>query len=211
MAALRTAYSDGADAILDAALARAEAEGWSALRLREVAGDMGITPADIRMHFREKNDLADAWLARADAAMLAAPPKGFADLPPPERIHLMVMRWLDALAPHRTVTREMFSEKLWPFHPHHYVPMVPWLSRTVQWLREAALLDGQGRRKQVEEIGLTALFTATLAVWCRDPSKDQERTRAWLAGRLARADRLMARLRPMLRYSFAQGGSKPGR
>ena len=51
-----------------------------------------------------------------------------------------------------------------------------------------------GRRRQVEEVCLTALFLATLAVWQWDETVGQERTRAFLRRRLARADRAMVRL-----------------
>ncbi len=68
------------------------------------------------------------------------------------------------------------------------------LSRTIQWLRDAAALDADGRRRQIEEVGLTALFLATLTVWLNDETQDQERTRAFLRRRLARADRAMVRL-----------------
>jgi hypothetical protein len=65
------------------------------------------------------------------------------------------------------------------------------LSRTIQWLRDAGGLDAGGRRRQIEEIGLTGLFLATLAVWSRDDTLGQERTRRFLDRRLARADMLM--------------------
>ena len=126
--------------------------------------------------------------------MLAPPPKDFAALPAEARLHLLLMRWFDTLAPHREVTRQMLREKLYPSHPHHWVPMIFNLSRIIQWLRDAALLDAGGRRRQVEEVGLTALFLATLAVWQWDETAGQERTRAFLRRRLARADRAMVRL-----------------
>ncbi len=66
----------------------------------------------------------------------------------------------------------------------------------MQWLRDATGLDAGGRRRQLEEIGLTALFVVTLRTWLRDDSPRQEMTREWLARRLARADALMARLWP---------------
>jgi hypothetical protein len=67
------------------------------------------------------------------------------------------------------------------------------LSRLIQWLREVALLEAGGRRRQVEEVGLTLLFLATLRVWLADSSEDQEDTRRFLRRRLERADRWMAR------------------
>ena len=105
-----------------------------------------------------------------------------------------MLRWFDALTPHRRVTAEMLAAKMWVFHPHHYVPMVFSLSRLIQWLRDAAGLDAAGRRRQLEESGLTVLFLATLAVWCRDESEGQERTKAFLRRRLERADAVMTRL-----------------
>jgi hypothetical protein len=125
--------------------------------------------------------------------MLAAPPSGFAKEPPEARLHFLMMRWFDALAGHREVTGQMVREKLYPAHPHHWVPLLFNLSRTVQWLRDAALLDTGGRRRQIEEVGLSALFLATLRFWLNDESTDQTRTREFLSRRLDRADRLMAR------------------
>ncbi len=51
------------------------------------------------------------------------------------------------------------------------------------------------RRAQIEEIGLTGLFVATLWVWGRDDTLAQQRTRRFLRNRLDHADRLMTCLR----------------
>src|SRR5690606_7442277 len=67
------------------------------------------------------------------------------------------------------------------------------LSRTIQWLREAALLPATygTRRAQMEEIGLTCLFVSTLRVWGQDDTEGQQRTRRYLHHRLDNLDRLM--------------------
>ena len=80
------------------------------------------------------------------------------------------------------------------------------LSRTIQWLRDAALLDAEGRQRQVEEIGLPTIFLATLTVWRRDETPNQERTRRFLERRLAGADRTMNTLRRMARPRSANAG-----
>jgi AcrR family transcriptional regulator len=158
-----------------------------------VAARLKIPMSELLAHYRDKDAIADAWFGRAAAAMLAAPPSGFAKQPPEARLHFLVVRWFDALAGHREVTGQMVREKLYPAHPHHWVPMIFNLSRTVQWLRDAALLDARGRRRQIEEVGLSALFLGTLRFWLNDESTDQTRTREFLSRRLDRADRLMAR------------------
>ena len=179
--------------IVDAALELAAEAGWDALRLRRVAERCGVPLAEVLEHYRDLDAVADAWFRRAWAAMLAPPPADFATRPARERLHLMTMRWFDALAPHRMVTGQMLAAKLYPSHPHHWMPLVFNLSRSIHWLREAALLDASGRRRQIEGVGLTALFLATLACWLRDASPNQARTRKFLQHRLEGADRLMVR------------------
>ena len=190
-----THHDDELDArIVDTAMAMAEDVGWEGVRLRTVAETLGITLDDLGHRFRDLDAVADAWFARAQQAMLTPPEPGFADQPARERLKATLLRWFDALAPRRQVTVQMLKAKAWPFHPHHWVPMVFNLSRTIQWLRDAASLDADSPRREVEEIGLTWLFVATLAVWAGDETAGQQRTRRFLDARLREADGLMATL-----------------
>ena len=192
--------------IVDETIALGEEIGWSRVRLRLVAERLGIPLSELQSQYRDLDAITDAWFARAWLAMLIEPPEKFATWPAADRLHYLLMRWFDALAPHRTVTHQMLSEKAYLSHPHHWVPMIFNLSRTIQWLRDAAMLDGEGRRRQVEEIGLTAIFLATLAVWRRDPTPEQTRTRAFLRRRLSRADKTIGVFsRPSRRQSADPG------
>jgi AcrR family transcriptional regulator len=184
----------GADRIVDAALALAAAEGWERVRLRKVADALGIPLAEVNRHFRDLNGVADAWFARAWTAMLAPPPPGFFELPAGERLSVLMLRWFDALSAHRRVTVQMLATKMWPFHPHHWVPMLFDLSRTILWLRDAAALDAESPCREVEEVALTWLFLATLAVWATDGSAGQQRTRRFLRRCLSATDRFAASL-----------------
>ena len=189
------------DRIVDAALIMAEEEGWESVRLRRVAEGLGISLSDVHALYRDLDAVADAFFARANAAMAASRGRGFAALPPGERIRDLMQSWFDALAPHRRVGAQMLAAKLYPAHPHHWVPLIFTLSRTVQWLRDAAGLDALGRRRQVEEVGLSALFLATLFVWAKDCSPGQEKTREFLDSRLSEADRVMGRLWPSAEHN----------
>ena len=200
------ASGDQRQRIVDETIALAEEIGWSRVRLRLVAARLDLSLAELQTQFRDLDAVADAWFERAWQVMLAPVPEGFSDQPVPDRLHLLLMRWFDALAPHRTVTHQMLSEKLYLSHPHHWVPMIFNLSRTVQLLRDAALLDAEGRRRQVEEIGLTCIFLATLAVWRWDGTPDQEKTRRFLERRLRRADRATGRLGRHTRPRSADAG-----
>ena len=187
------ARRDLAGQILEAALDRAGEVGWDAVRLVDIAADLGVPASDVLALYRDKDAVADAWFGRALAAMLAVPGEGFAELPPDRRVEACLLAWFGALAPRRAVTVQMLRGKLHAGHPHHWVPMAFNLSRTIHWLREAAALPAAygTRRAQLEEIGLTTLFLATLAVWSRDDSDGQQRTREILRRRLDQAERIL--------------------
>jgi AcrR family transcriptional regulator len=172
-----------AERIVDAALALAEEKGrWSAVRLHDVADRLGVPTAEVLDHFRDLDGVADAWFMHALKAVVGPKPPGFLELPEWRRIELCLLAWFDALAPHRRVTAQMLRGKLHLPHLHHWVPMIFNLSRTIQWLREAAQLSGEyGTDKaEREEVGLTALFLAALIVWTRDDSAGAERTKRFL-------------------------------
>jgi AcrR family transcriptional regulator len=180
--------------ILDRTLGLAAEVGWEGVRLRRVAEDLGITLPELRSRTRDLDAIADAWFRRALDAMLAPSEVGFADLPARERVYLVMVRWFEAQRDQRAVVGQMLSAKLYPSHPHHWVPAIFHLSRLIQWVRDAACLDSPGRRRQVEEVGLTLLFLATLRVWLRDETDDLAITRRFLRRRLKEADRLLATL-----------------
>ncbi len=190
--------ADLGDRIVDAAVLMAEAESWESVRLRRVAELLGISLLDVHAHYRDLDAVADGWFARANAAMIAPRGRGFAAMPPRERLRDLMQSWFDALASHRRASAQMLAAKLYLSQPHPWGPWIFTLSRTAQWRRDAAGLDAGGRRRQVEEVGLSALFVATLAVWANDGSPGQERTRNFLNSRLSEADRVMGRLWPGL-------------
>jgi AcrR family transcriptional regulator len=180
--------------IVNEAVRLGEEQGWSRVRLSELADRLNVPLSDVLSHYRDANDIANAFFQRAASAMASAPNRRFKDMSPRDRIECLMQAWFDHLAPHRTLAVEMLQAKLWPFHPHHYVPMVFDLSRLIQLMRDIAGLKASGRQKQIEEIGLTSLFLATLAVWSRDESLYQDNTKHFLAQRLDRADQTMGRL-----------------
>lgn len=179
--------------IVDTAVELADQVGWPALRLRLVAARLGVGLAEIRAQYADLDAVANAWLGRADDAMLAVAGRAdLADAPPPERIAAALTAWFTALGGRRRMLRSILSYKLQPSHIHLQAALVVATSRRVQWLREAARLDAMDRQKSVEESGLTLLFAATVLRWLNDSSENFERTRAFIAHSLKRADGLMA-------------------
>ncbi len=179
------------DRILDTALDLAERQSWESVRLHDVAAELNLSLNDVRAHFREKEELTDAWFDRADNAMLqeAAKP-GFLKLAARERLHGLIMAWLTALSAHRRVTRQMICGKLEPGHVHYQYAGLLRVSRTVQWVREAAHRDTVLPWRAFEETGLTAVYLATFFYWMNDNSEMARRTSTFLDKLLARVDRM---------------------
>ncbi|MFQ5935963.1 MAG: TetR/AcrR family transcriptional regulator [Acidiferrobacterales bacterium] len=184
-------HSDLRERIVDTALALGEQRPWEAVRLHDVADALSISLNDVRQYFREKEELVDAWFDRADGAALEdATTAEFQALAPRERLHRAIMTWLQALAPHKKVTREMIYGKLEPGHLHVQIPGLLRISRTVQWFREAAHRDATFLRRALEETGLTTIYLITFFYWLRDDSAGATRTAALLDRLLGNAQRL---------------------
>jgi AcrR family transcriptional regulator len=177
--------------IVDAAIDLAESQDWESVRLHEIAKKLGISLNDIHAEFSEKDQLIDAWFDRADRAMLA----DAAEYPKlartcQQRMHRAIMTWLNALSHHRRVTRQMILGKLEPGHIHIQIPALIRISRTVQWMREAAGYDVSLPRRAVEEAAHTSIYLATFSYWMFDESFGSERTGRFLERQLERANRL---------------------
>ncbi|GAB4514513.1 MAG: TetR/AcrR family transcriptional regulator [Sulfuricaulis sp.] len=197
------------DKIVDAALDLAARRSWEGLRLHDVAVELQLDLNDVHVHFREKEDITDAWFDRADAAMLQAGIlPGFDDLPARERLHRLIMAWLAALSSYRRVTRQMIYGKFEPGHVHYQFAGLLRVSRTVQWLREAAHCDAVLPWRAFEETGLTAIYLATFFCWMRDESENAARTSGFLDGMLERVE-YFTRYLPGFSGSGARVGAPP--
>jgi len=177
--------------IVEAALELGKQQSWEAVRLHAVAEATGISLNKERLYFREKEDLVDAWFDRADSAMLQeAEAPDFQELSPRQRLHRLIMTWLATLAPYRNVTRQMIYGKMELGHVHIQIPGLMRVSRTVQWIREAAHLDATHVRRALEETGLTSIYLMTFFYWMKDNTPNSEKTSCFLDGLLGTTEKL---------------------
>lgn len=168
-----------AQRILDTALGLAEANGWTAVQLHQVAETAGIPLNEVYGHFRDKDALMDAWFDRADNAMLHnATEPDFLLLSRRARLHRLMMAWLDALAPHRRVTRQMVLSTLQP--GYWQIRALKRLNCTVDWIYEASRRNTNYVQRTLEETGLTGMFLAALFYWLTDDSPGSSSTRRFL-------------------------------
>ena len=171
--------------ILDSALKLADVCGWERLHLFDIAADLGVGLDDIARHYREKDQLVEAWFDRADLAMLArGQDPDLLALEPGQRLEELLLTWLGSLAPHRAVTGQMLLYKLEPGHIHLQIGGILRISRTVQWWREAAQRKTQHLARIVEESLLTGVYLRCFVHWLRHPEQDPAEFRALLRSQL---------------------------
>lgn len=171
--------------ILDSALQLAEVCGWERLHLFDVATALDIGLDAIAHHYRDKDDLVEAWFDRADLALLGhASNPDLHKLNAEQRLESCLLAWLESLAAHRAVTGQMLLYKLEPGHIHLQVLGLMRISRTVQWWREAAGRQTLHLRRIAEETLLTGAYLRSFVHWLRHPEEDAATFRGFLRAQL---------------------------
>jgi hypothetical protein len=99
----------------------------------------------------------------------------------------------------------MIYGKLEPSHLHLQIPGLMRVSRTVQWMREAAGRDATYLRRALEESALTSIYLATFAHWMNDSSSGSSRTSRFLDGCLSVGENLDRML-----FFHRRGGERTG-
>ncbi|HSX88359.1 MAG TPA: TetR/AcrR family transcriptional regulator [Pseudomonas sp.] len=183
-----TAATVTAGQILDSALRLADVCGWERLHLFDIAADLGVGLDAIAVHYREKDQLVEAWFDRADRAMLSrAQADDLSGLSADKRLEELLIAWLDSLAAHRAVTGQMLLYKLEPGHIHLQLLGLLRISRTVQWWREAARRQTHHLYRIVEESLLTGVYLRSFIHWLRHPEENAADFRALLRSQLRSA------------------------
>ena len=171
--------------ILDSALGLADVCGWERLHLFDVAAELGVGLDEIARHYRDKDQLVEAWFDRADLAMLArAQEPELQPLTPGQRLEELLLAWVGSLAAHRAVTGQMLLYKLEPGHIHLQIGGILRISRTVQWWREAAKRETLHLARIVEESLLTGVYLRCFVHWLRHPEQEPAEFRALLRSQL---------------------------
>ena len=174
-----------ADKILDTALDLAETCGWERLHLHDVATALDCDLGAIARHYRQKDDLVEAWLDRADQALFErAKGTDLAALSASKRLEELLMAWLAGMAARRALTGQMLLYKLELGHIHLQAGALLRVSRTVQWWREAARRQSLHLSRVAEESLLSAAFLRTFVHWLRHPEANDADLRALLRRQL---------------------------
>jgi AcrR family transcriptional regulator len=175
------------DKIIAAFLALLADKPFEAIGFDDIAGRAGLSLVQLRSEFASKLGILAGFLKAIDRAVLAADFSDMAEEPARERLFDVLMRRLDALAPHREAVRSLLRSA------RRYPPLAVALNglavRSQQWMLTAAGIGASGPRGMLRAQGLAMLYASVLRTWAQDEDPGQARTMAALDRALARGQR----------------------
>ena len=205
--ATRKSKARGPSDPIDAALALAAETGWRKVTLGEVAERSGLALGALLEHYPSKTALLIGFQRRLDQAVLAGIDPALGDRPVQERLFDVVMRRLDALAPHKAAISSIVRSGACDLEALVRGGM-SW-RRSLSLMLEAAGLSSSGPKGVLRREGLALIYLDTLRVWLRDDSADMAATMKTLDTHLRRIARLIDRV-SLWRGRADAWGAKPG-
>jgi len=175
----------------------------------DVAERAGLSLADCRGEFNALPAVLGAYVKDIDRRVLAGGDADMAAEPPRERLFDVLMRRLEALAPHRAAIRSLMHSAR--RNPPLALALNMTTVRSMQWMLTAADMDAGGPRGMLRAQGLALLYASVLRTWVDDEDPGQARTMAALDRELARGARCGALLDDVWGIASVLGRLRPGR
>lgn len=182
--------------IIDALLTLLASTPFERIRLDDVAKTAGVSLADLRGAFPSVVAILAAHMKDVDRKVLAADTSDLGEEPARERMFDVLMRRLDAHAPHRAAIRSLLRSAR--YDPPLALVMNGLAARSMSWMMTAAGISSAGPKGALRAQALTLLYARVLSVWANDEDPGLARTMAALDRELARAERWSGMLDAML-------------
>ena len=174
--------------IIAAFLALLSEQPFEEIRLADIAARAGVSLAQLRGEFPSALAILAAHMKAVDRAVLAGDFSDMEEEPVRERLFDVLMRRLEALAPHRQAMRSLLRSAR--RDPPLALALNGLAVRSQQWMLAAAGIDASGPRGMIRAQGLAVLFAPVLRTWVRDEDPGLARSMAALDRALARGQRL---------------------
>ncbi len=187
-AAVSATPSGEREKIIAALLSLLAEKSLDEIGLAEIASSAGVSLVQLRGAFGSPLAILAAYLKDVDRAVLAADFSDMEEEPPRERLFDVLMRRLEAMAPHRAAVRSLLRSA------RRHAPLALALNalavRSQKWMLTAAGIKAGGPGGALHAQGLALLFARVLRTWVRDEDPGFARTMAELDRALARGQRL---------------------
>ena len=172
-------------ALIQAAMARAEAVGWRRLTVVDAARDAGLPLDEARVRFPMRSTVLLRLGMLADrAALIDDGSTGTVR----ERLFDLLMRRIDVLQQYRGGVQAVL--RALPWNPGLTLLLAAATDDSLSWIAQTAGVETAGLSGALRVKGLDAVWLHTLRAWEKDDSPDLSGTMAALDKALDRAERL---------------------
>ncbi len=197
------------DRVIDAALRLAAAGGWRRLGLDQIAGEAGLSVAELRSVFPSKAAILAGFIRRTDERVLAGGGDGGEDGGGAARDRLfdVLMRRFDVLQPDRSAVRAILRDSL--CDPLAVLCQGPVLLGSMASMLEAAGLSPAGPIGVLRTKGLALVYLVALGAWLKDDSADLSKTMAALDRGLRQAEKMAEKMAAFLNSGRAAKTGRP--
>ena len=172
------------DKIIDALMELLAAERIEDIGFGAIARRAGLTLADCRAEFRSVLAVLAAYTKEIDQQVLSGGDADTAEEPPRERLFDVLMRRLEALAPHKAAIRSLARSAA--RDPALAVALNGLTVRSMQWMLTAADIGAAGPKGILRGQGLALMYASVMRTWLDDEDPGLARTMAALDRGLSR-------------------------
>ena len=173
---------------IHAALTLAARDGWGSVSLETIARHAKISLPALREQFEDRNDILAAYgriVDRKTIENIGAPDESASHR---DRLFDILMERLDILNEDRAALTSILES--FRCDPKQAIISLPYLSRSMSRMLEAADIETSGIRGAAHVMALTAVYLVTLKTWREDESPDMGKTMAALDRNLGRAEQV---------------------
>jgi AcrR family transcriptional regulator len=176
------------DRVVEAFVALLADQPFERIGFGEIAARADVSLAELRNLFGSKLAILAAHTKTIDRSVLGGEDADMAEEPPRERLFDVLMRRIEALAPHKAAVRSLLHSAA--RNPGLAFALNGFAVRSQQWMLTAADIPASGPRGMLRAQGLAVLFASVLRTWLHDEDPGLARTMAALDRALARGQRL---------------------
>jgi AcrR family transcriptional regulator len=166
--------------------------------LSEVAAEAGVSLGALRGEFSSTLAILAAHTKAIDRQVLDGGEGDMTEEPPRERLFVVLMRRIEALAPHKEALRSLLRSAM--RDPGLALALNAMAVRSQQWMLAAADISSSGPRGLVRAQGLALLFARALRTFVDDDDEGHARTMAVLDRERARGARWVGLLDDLCRF-----------
>lgn len=164
--------------------------------LGDIASTAGLSLADLRGEFSSVLSILAAHMKEIDRQVLSEDFSDMSEEPVRERLFDILMKRLEAHAPHKAAIRSLMKSSL--RNPPLALALNSFAARSMSWMLTAAGISTAGPRGVIRAQALTLLYARVVVVWAEDDDPGLAKTMSALDRELARGQQLSGMLDTLL-------------